>query len=142
MADALMFGPPIALGIIIGIYEILIIHRDVTVPTHRFGHGTHALILAVLFTLATMNASFVLGLIPALKGIPLIGTALGLQIALGLIAAVKIHGVSRVVRTTGMTGRGLAETWFHSLLVGGLIVAAPYIYPFIAPILPNWITGW
>ena len=65
-----------------------------------------------------------------------------MHIALGLIAAIKIHGVSRVVKTTGMTGRGLAETWFHSFLVGGLIAAAPYIYPIIKPILPNWITSW
>ena len=142
MAEALMFGPPLALGLIIGIYEALIIHRDVTVATHRFGHTIHALVLSLVFTIAAMNAGFVLNIIPALKGIPILGTELGLVIAIGLIAAVKVHGVSRVTKTNVGTTAGLAETWFHSILIGALIAAAPYVYPLIQPMLPGWITGW
>ena len=50
MAEAqLVIMPSIALGLIIGIYEALVIHRDVTIPTHRFGHMIHALILSIVF---------------------------------------------------------------------------------------------
>lgn len=135
---ALMIGPALALGLIIGIYEIIVIHRDVQVRAHRFGHGVHAMLLAIAFTFATFNVPFVLNLIPALKGIPLLGTTLGFQIALGLVAAVKIHTVSRAVKT-GAATTGLGETWFHSILIGALIVAAPYAYPLLEPALPGWI---
>ena len=138
MAEALIIGPALALGFIIGAYEAIIIHRDVTVPTHRFGHMIHALLLAILFVFVTMNVEFVLANIPFLTTIPLLGTALGLRIAVGLLAAIKIHGVSRALKTS-VAGRGLGETWFHSILIGALIVAAPYIYPAVEQILPEWI---
>lgn len=137
-ALTLIIGPAIALGAIIGAYEALIIHRDVTVPTHRMGHMIHALILSMAFVFATMNTEFVLSLMPALAAIPVLGSVLGLQIAIGLVAAIKIHGVSKAVKTGG-TAAGLGETWFHSILIGALIVAAPYAYPVVEPMLPNWM---
>ena len=135
---ALIIGPAIALGLAIGIYEALVIHRDVTIPAHRFGHTVHALILSIVFVFCTMNAAFVLKMIPQLASIPLLGTALGLQIAIGIIAAIKIHGVSQALKSGG-GGAGLGETWFHSILIGALIVAAPYAYPLVKPMLPKWI---
>lgn len=138
MAEGLIIGPALVLGIAIGAYEAIIIHRDVTVPTHRMGHMVHAFLLSIAFVFATFNVPFVLGLIPALANIPILGSPLGFQIALGLVAAVKIHAVSRAVKT-GAATTGLGETWFHSILIGALIVAAPYAYPLIEPALPGWI---
>ena len=137
-APVLLIGPSIALGLIIGIYESLVIHRDVTIPAHRFGHMIHALILSIVLVFCTMNAAFVLNLIPAIKNIPLLGTTIGIQAAIGIIATIKIHGVSRALKSGG-SGPGLGETWFHSIIVGALIVAAPYIYPIVSPSLPKWI---
>lgn len=137
-APALIIGPAIALGLAIGIYEALVIHRDVTVPTHRFGHTVHALVLAVIFVFCTMNTPFVLKMIPALAKIPVLGTVLGLQIAIGLVAAIKIHGVSQALKSGG-GGPGLGETWFHSIFIGSLIIAAPYAFPLVKPMLPTWI---
>lgn len=137
-AAALIIGPSIALGLIIGAYEAIVIHRDVTVPTHRMMHMLHALALSVVFVFCAMNAAFVLNLIPALQAIPVLGTAIGLQIAIGLIAAIKIHAVSKALPSAGGI-KGAGETWFHSLLIGALIVAAPYAYPVIEPVLPDWI---
>ncbi|PIN74546.1 hypothetical protein COV18_06625 [Candidatus Woesearchaeota archaeon CG10_big_fil_rev_8_21_14_0_10_37_12] len=134
----LLIGPPIALGIIIGAYEAIVLHRDVSVPSHRFGHMIHALVLSILFVFATMNTEFVLSLIPQLSGIPLLGTAIGLQIAIGVVAAIKIHGVSQAVKSGG-GGPGMGETWFHSILIGALIIAAPYVYPVVEPVLPGWM---
>ncbi len=138
VAPILIIGPSLALGIIIGAYEAIVIHRDVSVPTHRFGHMMHAFLLSILFVFCSMNAQYVLDLIPALASIPILGTAIGLQIAVGLIAAIKIHGVSRAIKS-GSMGTGLGETWFHSILIGALIVAAPYAYPAIESTLPDWI---
>jgi len=134
----LIIGPAIALGAIIGAYEALIIHRDVTIPTHRFGHTVHAFLLSIAFVFATMNTEFVLDVIPQLQGIPILGTVIGAQIAIGLLAAIKIHGVSQALKTRG-GGPGTGETWFHSIFIGSMIVAAPYAYPVLAPILPDWL---
>ena len=139
MAD-LIIGPALGLGLIIGAYEAIIIHRDVNVPTHRFGHMFHALILSVVFVFATMNTQFVFDLIPGLANIPVLGNIHVFHVAIGLLAAIKIHGTSKVIQSssTGMV-RGMSETWFHSILIGGLITAAPYVYPFIENMLPKWI---
>ncbi len=134
----LIIGPSLALGAIIGAYEAIVIHRDVSVPTHRFGHMIHAFLLSILFVFCSMNAQYVLNLIPALANIPVLGTAIGLQIAVGLIAAIKIHGVSKAIKSGG-GGAGLGETWFHSILIGALIIGAPYAYPIVGPMLPDWL---
>ncbi len=139
--EALIIGPALFLGLIIGAYEAIVIHRDVSVPTHRFGHMIHAIVLSVIFVFCSMNVAFVFSLIPGLESIPIIGSPLVFRIIIGLVAAIKIHAVSRVVKgsTAGIV-RGMSETWFHSILIGALIVAAPYLYPFIEGVLPSWVT--
>ena len=64
-----------------------------------------------------------------------------LQIAIGLIAAIKIHGVSAEIKTNIGGSVGMKETWFHSLLIGALIVGSPYALPFVinAGVLPKWL---
>jgi hypothetical protein len=137
MADFLVM-PPVILGLIIGIYEIILLHRDVTVPTHRFGHGIHAIVFAVIATFATMNTPWVFDSFPALANVPFISPLL-FQIAVGLIAMLKIHGVSAAIKTTiGGLSVGLKETWTHSFIIGALIVAAPYVWPILEPIMPSW----
>lgn len=136
MAAAFILGPSIALGLVIGIYEALVIHRDVTVPSHRFGHMIHALVLSVLFVFVSMNTQFVAS---QLSGVAVLNNVHILRAIAGLLAAIKIHGVSRAIKSTGMAGAGLAETWFHSILIGGLIVAAPYVYPYVQTMIPAWL---
>ena len=135
---ALLIMPPVILGLIIGIYEIILLHRDVTIPTHRFGHGIHAIVFAIIATFCTMNTPWVFDMFPGLGSIPYV-TPLVFQIIVGLIAIVKIHGVSAAIKTSiGGISIGLKETWFHSVLIGALIVAAPYAWPFVQPIIPAW----
>jgi hypothetical protein len=134
-----MIMPPVIVGIIIGLYEIILIHRDVSIPTHRFGHSIHAVVYAIIACFCTMNAPWVIANFAFLKGIPYM-SAITLQIIVGLITMAKIHGVSAAIKTTmGGMSVGLKETWFHSLLVAALVIAAPYVWPFVAPILPSWM---
>lgn len=137
--QAFVIMPPIIAGLIIGIYEIILLHRDVTVPTHRFGHGIHAIVFAIIACFATFNTPWVLKTFPFLGSIPLM-SVLTFQIIVGIIAMIKIHGVSAAIKTSvGGISVGLQETWLHSLLIGGLIVAVPYLWPMVAPILPAWM---
>jgi len=133
---ALIIGPAIALGLIIGAYEAIIIHRDVRVPTHRMGHMMHALILSIVFVLVAMNTQYVIDM--GLGGIPVLGNVHIVRVLVGLIAAIKIHGTSRAVKGAG-AGVGMGETWFHSILIGALIAASPYIYPIVEPMIPGFM---
>ena len=136
---AMIVLPAIVIGAVIGLYEMLIIHRDVQVPQHRFGHGVHAFVFAIVGTFISFNVPFVLGLFPALAKIPVLGTDIGIRAAIAIIMAVKVHGVSAALRSTGMMTAGMGETWFHSLLIGVLTGFVPYAYPALAPVLPAWL---
>ncbi|MDP6294198.1 MAG: hypothetical protein QGG83_05550, partial [Candidatus Woesearchaeota archaeon] len=116
MAD-IIIGPSIALGLAIGIYEATLMHRDVQVKAHRFGHTIHALVLSVVFVFATMNVDFMLSVIPQIASIPVLGNPHVFRVIIGLIAAIKIHGTSKAIQGAGSASVGLGETWFHSILV-------------------------
>ena len=135
----LIIVPAVILGIAIGLYEAIVIHRDVQNPTRRFVHTVHALVLSSAFVFVSMNAKFILHLLPFLNYVPVLGTAFGLQILVGLLAAFKIHAISQVSQL-GFHSSGLGETWFHSILIGGLVIATPYVYQVIKPTLPAWVS--
>ncbi len=145
MADpvtpSLIFGPAIGLGVLIGLYEAVLIHRDVSVPTHRLGHTVHAILLSMLFTFIAMNTQYVLDLFPGIAAIPLLGNVHILRAVVGMVAMVKIHAVSRAISSSVGAMRGLGETWFHSVLIGVLIVAAPYAYDLLnlSQVIPWWL---
>jgi hypothetical protein len=132
MAELILL-PALYLGIVIGGYEAILLHRDVTVPTHRFAHMFQALIFSTLAVFASMNVDFVLAVIPALQSIPLVQNPLIFRIAIALIAMIKIHAVSAAA--PGMAGGtvGLKEKWSHSFVVAALIIAVAYLWPYIEP---------
>ncbi len=136
----LVIIPALFIGAIIGVYEAILLHRDVTVPTHRFGHTLHAFVYAIIAVFITMNTAFVYHTFSFLHQVPLLEHAIVFQIAIGLITVIKVHGSSYAIRSRfGGASVGMAETWTHSLLVGALVVAAPYIWPFLQPMMPAWL---
>ena len=130
-----MLLPAIYLGLTIGLYEAILLHRDVSIPTHQFGHMFHALIFAMVAVFASMNVDFVLGAIPTLQSIPLINNPLIFRIAIALVAMIKMHAVSSAA--PGMAGGtvGMKEKWSHSFIIAAAIVAAPYVWPMIEPLV-------
>ena len=53
-ASPLVIGPVITLGIILGLYELILIHRDENFRgSHWLGHGIHAVIIKIHSTGAT-----------------------------------------------------------------------------------------
>jgi hypothetical protein len=136
LADFVIF-PAIISGLLIGIYEALLIHRDVRIPTHRFGHMVHAFIIAIIATFISFNVPFTLSLLPFLQNIPVVGSVIGIRVLVGLIMLIKIHGVSAALKSTGMAAQGMKETWTHSFIVAALTVLAPYVWPLLAPLLPE-----
>ena len=136
----LMIIPPLIMGVIIGLYELFLIHRDENFRgSHWLSHGLHAIGWAILAIFVVMNAEFVYANLGFLHSIPLIQNILIFRIAVGLLTMIKIHGASAVVRTTVGTSKGLKETWAHSFVVAILIVLSPYIWPLIAPLFSKYI---
>ena len=139
VVPALSIIPPIVMGLVIGAYEALLIHRDVQVASHRFMHTLHAFALAIAACFFSFNVPLVYVLVPQLKGVFLVGSEVGVRVILGLIMTAKVHGVSAALKGSGMSTAGLQETWFHSLLIGALTAASPYLFPFAQPFLPKWV---
>ncbi len=138
--QAIIIIPAVAIGAVIGLYESILLHRDVSVPTHRFGHTLHAFVYAILAVFVTMNTQYVYNMFAFLHTIPGLQYPIVFQAIVGVITMIKVHGASKVIQSRyGMASVGLAETWTHSLVIGGLVVAAPYIWPFIAPMAPAWL---
>lgn len=131
--EGLLIGPAILLGVIIGIVELFFLARDE--PGMWLSHGLHALPVTALFVFASMNVSFVLSLIPvAIVENNMVD--LGVRIAVGLLAAIKTGAAGALVPHT-MVG----ESKFHLLLIGGLVVAAPYLWMAIGPVLEPMLSG-
>lgn len=131
MAELLIL-PAVIMGGIIGIIELVFVHSDER-GLGWLGHGLHAIPLTMLFVFASMNISYVFGLL----NLPITENNwvnLGVRVAVGLIAMLKVAGAAAVVGRVG-------ERWYHILIIGALIVGAPYAWlligPMIEPLLPN-----
>ena len=141
MAELQYIGP-VVLGIIIGLYELILIHKDENFRgSHWFSHGLHSVFWAMLAVFATMNAEYVYANLTFLQNIPYINNILVFRILIGLLTIIKVHAASAVVKTTIGSSKGLKETWWHSLVVGALVVASPYLWPFIEPVVSPYLGG-
>lgn len=131
--EGLLIGPAILMGMLIGIVELFFLARDE--PGMWLSHGLHALPVTVLFVFASMNVSFVLGLIPlGITETPAVD--IGVRIAIALLAAIKTGAAGALVPHT-MVG----ESKFHLILIGGLVFAAPYAWMVAGPVLEPMLSG-
>ena len=138
MAELLII-PPLVLGAVIGLYELILVHRDENFRgSHWLSHGFHSAVWAILAVFASMNAEFVYTNLTFLQNIPLISNILFFRIFIGLLTMIKVHAASAVVRTTVGSSRGLKQTWAHSFIIAILVVLTPYIWPAIAPVVSSY----
>jgi len=137
----LLIRPAIAFGLILGLYELFLVHADENFRgSHWFSHGLHAVIFCIASVFITMNTGYFLSVSGLDKmGIPFISNYAMVNLAVVLILAIKIYGTSAVVK--GASGRGMHEKWYHVLIIAGLVYAAPFIYQYLEPFLPPIITG-
>ncbi|MBU2639227.1 MAG: hypothetical protein KKG75_00805 [Nanoarchaeota archaeon] len=142
-AISLTIEPVIVLGVILGLYELILIHRDENFRgSHWFGHGIHAVVIMVIALFAVFNWAYFLQITGlGTKNIPLISNVLVGRIAIGVILNFKMHAVSAVVKGRAFAGGvsgGMAEHWTHTIIVSVLVVTAPYYWSLILPMLPAW----
>ena len=142
MAEELIIMPVITLGVILGLYELFLIHADMNFRgSHWFGHGLHAIVIMMIALFATMNTEYFLSVTGLINsGIPLISSTLAVRIAIGIILNIKIHATSALAKGT-LAARGLAEHWIHTIIISALVIIAPYVWPFVEPLVPSYLGG-
>ena len=139
------FIPIIVLGVILGLYELILIHRDENFRgSHWFGHGLHSVFFMMVALFFVFNTDYFLNITGlAEKGWPIISNPWAVRAIIGLILNIKMHAVSSVIKgglRGSMTG-GMAEHWTHTTIVSVLVVLAPLYWPIISNFLPSWAGG-
>lgn len=131
---ATLIIPGIIVGVIASIMELAFVHSDEGVGAHWFAHGLHALPFCVIGAIISMNASWALSFLP--KSISsMTWLAYALPVIVGLFIAFKVKAAAAIIHGHGDVGEKLP----HALAVGAVIAVAPFIWPFIAPIMPAFI---
>lgn len=134
MAEFLLI-PALLMGGIIGIIELIFVHADER-GLGWLSHGLHALPVAMLFTFVAMNLEFAASLANfSLQSNFWID--IGVRTVIGLVAAFKVKAAAAVVKGHNSVGEKLG----HALIIGALIAASPYIWGFIAPLVPAFLGG-
>ncbi len=129
--------PALIMGLIIGLVELFFVSQD-EAGMGWLGHGLHAIPTMIFFIFASMNVGWVLSFFGTTEA--KIGTigVIGIRAAIALIAAFKIGAAAAIAGRVG-------EKLHHSLIIGVLVAAAPYIWMFgvqhaLMPFWP-WKTG-
>jgi hypothetical protein len=136
----LVILPAIGLGLILGVYELYLLHGDEAFSgSHWMKHGlTHILPIIIVACMISFNIPFFIeqfgGVLPTF-----LTNEIFLRIALILVVAVKVYAGSAVV--AGARGKGMHESIPHVLIIAGLVGAAPYLWPFVEPYMPTWLGG-
>lgn len=134
--EELIIKPAIAMGLVIGIIEMVWVMKDEVGPG-KFGHALHTLPLSLIFIFISMNSEWVIATFAFLQAIPLISNPLVFRIVLALVAGIKAYASSRLLRGTSVPGTH--ESIIHVILYMGLIVGAPYIWTYLEPMAPAWL---
>ncbi|MCF7866259.1 hypothetical protein K9L67_02970 [Candidatus Woesearchaeota archaeon] len=121
-AAELIIGPSLALGIILGFVELVFLSKD-EAGMHWLKHGLHAIPAMLIFTFIAMNISWALHIIGVADNFWI---DLGARALIGIIAMVKIKAAASI------TGKGgVGESFIHTLIIGVLIIASPYIWEYM-----------
>ena len=141
----LQFVPILSIGVILGLYELILIHRDVNFRgSHWLGHGVHSVVFMIVGLFFIFNTEYFLGITGlGEKGWPLISNPWVVRILIGLILNIKMHATTAVIKggLIGSSTGGMAEHWTHTTIVTILAILSPLYWPILAQFLPAWAGG-
>lgn len=130
----ILIAPAILLGLVIGLIELFFVHQDER-GLGWLGHGLHAVPFTVAFTFIAMNVPWVLARLPfKIANNPV--TEAVVIVVVGIVAMAKVAAAAAIAGNTR-----IGEKKIHVLVIGLLIIAAPYAWRYglnkvIAPYLP------
>lgn len=124
---ALLIVPSLVVGAAIGIIELIFVHAD-EAGMGWFMHGLHAIPATMFFTFVSMNIDWTIGFF----NLPFTNN---FWVVMGIRGVVAILAMLKISAAAAIAGR-VGERWMHTLIIGILIFAAPFVWPYIAPIMP------
>ena len=125
-----LYVAPIAVGLVIGLIELFFVHADES-GMGWLSHGLHAIPATLIFTFISFNAHWVMSF-DFMSWLPEWAAIYAIPALIGLIAAIKIKAAAAIAK-----GGTVGEKLWHALIIGALIAIAPFIWPFLAPMLPE-----
>ena len=129
---ALEIVAPIIMGVVAGIIDIGFMVKDLSGDAKStIGHGVGAMTYLIAFSFIAFNIELATnsGYLPKF-----FQNQIAVLIILALITAAVVHAKSAVFAKS--RGPGTHETWLHSIILGVLVAASPFIWPLIEGYLP------
>lgn len=129
---ALEILAPIIMGVLIGLVDIAFMVKDLSgdaKSTISHGLGAMGYLVGLSFVAFNIELATNSGFLPTF-----FQNQIAVLIILALIAAVIVHAKSAVFARS--RGPGTHETWIHSIIIGILVAASPFIWPLISGYLP------
>jgi len=129
---ALEIIAPLIMGVIAGIIDIGFMIKDLSGDAKStIGHGVGAMTYLIAFSFIAFNIELATnsGYLPKF-----FQNQIAVLIILALITAAVVHAKSAVFAKS--RGPGTHETWLHSIILGVLVAASPFIWPLIEGYLP------
>ena len=121
VASGIVIVPVVVMGLILAFLEMIFIHQD-EAGLGWLKHGLHAIPTMFVFIFISMNVP----LVESMLGISdKMWIVISIRVVIGLVAIVKIKAAAAVAGRVG-------ENWPHVLIIGALVIAAPFIWDIIA----------
>jgi len=134
---AIIIIPALILTLVLGLYELFLIHHDESFRgSHWFSHGLSTFPTIFIALFAVFNTPIFLDLV-GLSNVSFFGNEWVVRGLVGLVLLVRIHAQSAVVKASGAVGKGMRQTWAHSLIIAALVVASPLYWPLLEPLVMN-----
>ena len=121
----LVIVPVIVIGLVLAFLEMIFIHQD-EAGMGWLKHGLHAIPTMFIFLFISMNVPLVESM---LKIADKLWIVISIRVVIGLIAIVKIKAAAAVAGRVG-------ENWMHVLIIGALVIAAPFLWEMVACTIP------
>lgn len=129
---ALEVFAPIIMGALIGLVDIAFMVKDLSgdaKSTISHGLGAMGYLIGLSFVAFNIELATNSGFLPTF-----FQNQIAVLAILALIAAAIVHAKSAVFARS--RGPGTHETWIHSIVIGILVAASPFIWPLISGYLP------
>ncbi len=129
---ALEVFAPIIMGTLIGLVDIAFMVKDLSgdaKSTISHGLGAMGYLIGLSFVAFNIELATNSGFLPTF-----FQNQIAVLAILALIAAAIVHAKSAVFARS--RGPGTHETWIHSIVIGILVAASPFIWPLISGYLP------
>jgi len=125
VTQSIVIVPVIIIGLILAVLELIFVHQD-EAGMGWLTHGFHAIPTMLIFVFISMNIPLVEQWLKISNSIWIV---VGIRTLIGIIAAVKISAAAAVAGRVG-------EKLPHTLIIAGLIIAAPFAWELIGCTIP------